>query len=292
MIYDVNGIERSGVGDSIISSISIEYGRLNNESSYYFVRIPKYDINGNKITPKVALTSADGTTSGTKVSTLNYAKRENTSFVINASLFNTSTKKPEGPLVINGVDMTTYKTNSNTGEQYAWMDSDMGSTISSTECYPLLINANGDFYCYPSEDRTATENQPASIIAAGYKYAVTAWGMIVNNFVDDSLSSDEIVHQGKYIRQIVGQFQNGDYFVMSIDKTGKSGITAPTANEAGANYGDLATFLIAKGVKFAYSLDGGGSCETVLGQRHVNPIFEGTTGRPVPTVIYWSIDNN
>jgi exopolysaccharide biosynthesis protein len=197
--------------------------------------------------------------------------------------------KPEGQLVINGVDKTTYKTDSG-GNQYAWMDDDMGSPISDKECYPLLIDANGDLSCYASENRKAAENQPAAIISAGYKYAVTGWGMIVNSFTDDDLQHDEIVHSGKYIRQAIGQFQNGDYFVLSCDKTGYSGATAPTSHEAGVTYSDLATFLINKGAKFAYSLDGGGSCETVIGKRQVNPIFDGIVGRAVPTVIYWSAD--
>ena len=34
----------------------------------------------------------------------------------------------------------------------------------------------------------------------------------------------------------------------------------------------------------------GGSCETVLRDRQINPIFEGTTGRKVPTVIYFASD--
>ena len=119
---------------------------------------------------------------------------------------------------------------------------------------------------------------------------ITAWGRVVYNYADDSLSSEEIVHKGRYIRQIIGQFQNGDYFVMSVDCTGYTGLTAPKTNEAGASYDDIAAFCIAKGARIAYSLDGGGSCETTIGDRQVNPIFDGTTGRPCPTVIYWSAD--
>lgn len=129
------------------------------------------------------------------------------------------------------------------------------------------------------------------MIDEGYKYVVTAWGMIVNDYADNSQAMQEIVHSGKYIRQVIGQFQNGDYFVMSVDKTGYSGITAPTTNENGVTYSELAKFLIAKGVRIAYSLDGGGSCETVVGKRHVNPIYDGSVGRAVPSVIYFSTES-
>lgn len=316
--------------DAIINSIDIEYGRINKEASYYFLRIPKYDINGNKITPKVALTSSDGEPKSPKMSAMNYAKTKGLAICCNAGLFNTGSRTssrkqwPEGPLVIDGIDKTIYKVTAEyTGDKsefnyytdvtstdkdyggsyyvqtnssgvqvtsYPWMVSDMGTKISSTECYPLLIDANGDFCTLSSEDRKSDDYLPSNLMAAGYKYVVCGWGRLVYNYLDDSLSSDEIVHGGKYIRQLVGQFQNGDYFIMSVDKTGYSGATAPKVNEAGASYADLAQLLIGKGVKFAYSLDGGGSCETVLGNRHVNPIFDGTDGRAVPTVIYWSKD--
>ena len=55
------------------------------------------------------------------------------------------------------------------------------------------------------------------------------------------------------------------------------------------SYDTLAELLISKGVKFAYALDGGGSAETVIGSRQINPIFEETAGRAVPTVIYFDI---
>lgn len=275
--------------DALSAAVSIEYGRLNGASSYYFLRIPRYDLNGRRISPKVKITSADGSVDSTKVSTLTFAKREHTSIAINAGLFNTITRKPEGQLVINGVDKTVYKTDAQTGAQYAWMDDDMGSPISERECYPLLIDGAGNLSCL-SEDRTAAENQPAALITAGYKYAVTGWGMLINNYTDDDLSTDEIVHQVPHIRQIIGQYQNGDYFVFCNDRTGYHGATAPQTNEAGASYADISAFLIGRGVKFAYSLDGGGSTETVLGSRQVNPIFDGTAGRLVPTVIYWSAD--
>ena len=275
--------------DALSAAVSIEYGRLNGATSYYFLRIPRYDLNGRRVSPKVALTSADGSVDGSKASALTFAKREHTSVAINAGLFNTNTKKPEGQLVIGGVDRTVYKTDAQTGDPYAWMDDDMGTAIGAHECYPLLIDGTGSLSCV-SEDRTAAENQPAALIAAGYRYAVTGWGMLINNYTDDGLSTDEIVHQGAYIRQIIGQFQNGDYFVFCCDKTGYSGATAPQSHEAGASYADISAFLIGRGVKFAYSLDGGGSCETVLGSRQVNPIFDGTAGRAVPTVIYWSAD--
>ena len=161
------------------------------------------------------------------------------------------------------------------------MTDDMGSPISDDECYPLCIDANGDLSA-PYERSVDT----ATMIADGVKYAVTAWGQFIENFAKaDSSKYNEIVHAGKYIRQSIGQFQTGDYFVCTVDCSRGS-----ISNEAGMTYDTLANLLISKGVKFAYSLDGGGSAETVIEKRQINPIFEGTSGRAVPTVIYFDVE--
>ena len=252
-----------------ISSILVEYGRIQG-ASYVFVRIPRTLNNGKIITPKVRLTSADGSISGAKRSTLNYARDNDCIFTVNAGLFNVSTVEPVGQLIIDGVSLINTP-----------MVSDNGIPISDKECYPLAIDANGKFTTYPRNVNTST------MLNDGIQYAVTSWGKLVDNFqiCTDDINS-EIVHPGKYIRQSIGQYQNGDYCVCTVDMTRGS-----VKNEAGLSYEELAQIFIDKGVKFAYSLDGGGSAETVLGKRQLNPIYEGDSGRAVPTVIEFCIIN-
>lgn len=253
-----------------IATIGIEYGRYNG-SSYYLLRIPKKTVDGKQITPKVAITSEDGAVDNTKVSALTYAQREKTVVCINAGLFNTSTMQPQGQTIIDGVSMTNTP-----------MTDDMGAAIADDECYPLCIDANGNLSA-PYERSVDT----ADMITDGVVYAVTAWGQFIEDYaLADSSKFTEQVHIGAYVRQSIGQFQNGDYFVCTCDAI-KGSITE---NEAGMSYDTLAELLISKGVKFAYSLDGGGSAETTVGDRQINPIFEGTEGRKVPTVIYFSVD--
>lgn len=261
-----------GISDNLaaISSISIEYGRYEG-ASYYIARIPKYTVDGKRLYLKVAITSEDGSVDGAKVSALNFAKREGTVFTLNAGLFNTSTMKPQGQTIIDGVSVTNNP-----------MTDDMGTAIADDECYPLCIDSNGDLSA-PFERSVTTER----MLAQGVVCAVTAWGQFIENFAKvDSSKFNEIVHAGKYIRQSIGQYQNGDYFVCTVDQNRGS-----ISNEAGMTYDTLADLLISKGVKFAYSLDGGGSAETVIGNRQINPIYEGKTGRPVPTVLYFTLDN-
>ena len=255
--------------NAAIGSISVEHGRING-ASYVFVRIPKTLNDGSRLVPKVALTSRDGSLSGAKRSTLNYARDQDTIFTLNAGLFNVKTVEPVGQLIIDGVSLINTP-----------MTSDNGVPIHPDECYPLAIDGNGNLKTYPRNADTA------AMIADGVKYAVTAWGKLVDNFKITTKDIDnEIVHPGKYIRQSIGQYQNGDYCVCSVDMT-----RGPVTNEAGLSYEELAQLFVDRGVKFAYSLDGGGSAETVIGKRQLNPIYEGSAGRAVPTVITFEIVN-
>ena len=251
--------------ESAIASVNIEYGRAEG-ACYTIVRIPKTTPDGSQLRPRVALTSADGTLSGKKCSALDFARRENTFFTVNAGLFNTSTLLPQGQTLIGGTVVTDSP-----------MTDDMGAAISAAECYPLCIDRNGDLSAPYSRSVTAEQ-----LMAGGVVHAVTGWGQLLDNFLPSGTDKfNEIVHPGKYTRQVIGQYDNGDYLICTVDasRNGKA------ANDAGMTYDSLAALLMAKGVKFAYSLDGGGSAETVLGMRQINPIYEGTSGRTVATVI-------
>ncbi len=250
--------------NTAINSINVEYGREKG-ASYVFARIPKTTNEGKNLRPKLRLTSLDGSVDGSKVSALNFAKRNNSIFTMNAGLFNTNNLQPVGQTIIDGVSYVNTP-----------MVDDMGSPISEQECYPLCIDANGNLSA-----PYARNVDTSMMIDDGVIYAVTGWGKVVDNFkpCPDTVDN-EIVHAETYIRQVIGQFQNGDYFVCTVDKSRGS-----VENEAGMTYADLAQLLVDKGVKFAYSLDGGGSAETVIGVRQLNPIYEGTVGRAVPTVI-------
>ena len=256
--------EGDGKREGAIQSISVEHGRYEG-ASYVFARIPKTANNGERITPKLHLTSDDGSIGGAKKSALAYARANNCIFTINAGLFNVTNMQPVGQTIIDGVVLVSEP-----------MHDDNGSPISDIECYPLCIDANGDLSA-----PYARNVDTAQMISDGVVTAITGWGKIVEDFKPCSDTVDnEIVHRGKYIRQVLGQFQNGDYFVCTVDQS-----RGKVQNEEGLTYAQLAQLLIDKGVKFAYSLDGGGSAETVIGVRQINPIYEGTVGRSVPTVI-------
>ncbi len=269
IVTEVEESKRQTRFEDAVSSINIEYGREKG-ASFVFARIPKTTNAGNPLRIAVGLTSEDESLDGAKTSALVYAQKQMTAFTLNAGLFNTSTLRPVGQTIIDGIAMTSTP-----------MTDDMGSPISDVECYPLCIDANGDLSA-----PYARSVNTADMIADGVVYAVTGWGKVIENFGSCSDTVDnEIVHAGSYIRQVIGQFQNGDYCVCTVDMTRGS-----VENEAGITYADLAQLLINRGVKFAYSLDGGGSAETVIGARQLNPIYEGVNGRAVPTVITFNVD--
>ena len=228
------------------------------------VTIPATLSDGTNIEPKVTLTASTLGGSDMK-SALEYATDNKMAVVMNAGLFNTSTKVPKGQTIINGTSITNSP-----------MTDDMGTAISDEECYPLCIGSSGKLSApYTRSVDTST------MIADGVKYAVTGWCTLIENGAAkySDFNTVEIVHKNSYSRQVIGQYEDGDYFILTTTSADKSGMTYAAINEI--------LLALSKKVRFAYSLDGGGSAETVVDRSQINTIYEGTYGRKVPTLIYF-----
>ena len=228
------------------------------------VTIPATLSDGTNIEPKVTLTASTLGGSDMK-SALEYATDNKMAVVMNAGLFNTSTKVPKGQTIINGTSITNSP-----------MTDDMGTAISDEECYPLCIGSSGKLSApYTRSVDTST------MIADGVKYAVTGWCTLIENGAAkySDFNTVEKVHKNSYSRQVIGQYEDGDYFILTTTSADKSGMTYAAINEI--------LLALSKKVRFAYSLDGGGSAETVVDRSQINTIYEGTYGRKVPTLIYF-----
>ena len=228
------------------------------------VTIPATLSDGTNIEPKVTLTASTLGGSDMK-SALEYATDNKMAVVMNAGLFNTSTKVPKGQTIITGTSITNSP-----------MTDDMGTAISDEECYPLCIGSSGKLSApYTRSVDTST------MIADGVKYAVTGWCTLIENGAAkySDFNTVEIVHKNSYSRQVIGQYEDGDYFILTTTSADKSGMTYAAINEI--------LLALSKKVRFAYSLDGGGSAETVVDRSQINTIYEGTYGRKVPTLIYF-----
>lgn len=259
--------------NDVRNQINIEYGRVNN-TSYILARIPKILSNGEKLIPKVRLTTDDGTLNNTETikSALNYSRKNNSILVINGGIFNTENKIPFGQTIIDGVSITNTPATNKTD----------GAELNPGECYPLCIDSNGDLSA-PYDKMVDT----STMIEDGIVQAVTGWIKIIDNYeiCNDDIRNETVHYNECLPQQIIGQFQNGDYFVFTSD-----GQRGNVQNENGMTYMEIATILNEKGVKFAYALDGGGSTETVLGLRPLNPVYEGLNGRYIPGVIEFVIE--
>lgn len=82
-------------------------------------------------------------------------------------------------------------------------------------------------------------------------------------------------------RQLFCQYENGDYLIITTEGRGNRGdgyFTLKQAQRLCREYG----------VKSAFSIDGGGSAQTVVGDKQLNNIYERQYGRCLPTYIVFN----
>lgn len=154
---------------------------------------------------------------------------------INAGLFDAE-RKPLGIVIQNGVVI---------------------QNTPNGDCKPLTIDGEGNL-SYVSADADAEE-----LVAGGIVSAVCGWGPII---VDSAAVASEDYPSDNWSanmrRQIIGQFANGDYAIVTCEGT---------VEDAQA---------ICEGLRFAYCFSGG---ETVIGQRRMT-----ATGQVVPTYLVFN----
>lgn len=230
------------------------------DTQYQVIRIYQTKLDGTKQYPFVVC--PNGTEKATySASTLNHEKEY--LLAINAGIFDMSTLKPDGVVVENGKVIQ--------------------DSVSAThsKCMPLTIDARGNL-SYTAYDKTA-----ASMISEGIVSAVCGFMPIITDYEKfDSSKWNSVDHYTEAAqRQIIGQYGNGDYCIITSE---------------GRNFDNSVGWTIAQaqdicqglGLKFAYNLDGGGSVETMLMKRQANIVYEGKSGRVCPTFICFNGDDN
>lgn len=252
-VFDINGNDIGG--NPFLQNSFVERGVFKGVV-YHYVRINKVKYDGEKQYPFVI--SPNGMGSATQ-SALQYARQHKYPFVVNSGTFWNDPgedKSPRGMLIVNGNVLN-------------------NTPILNWE--PLTIDTNGDLgYAAYDADAYSLSGIVSAVVGVG--------GMLINNYVGRTI--EEYPHPGGWNadaqRQIIGQFGNGDYAIVTAEGRGFDN------SSPGWLLGDAIEFCVGKGMKFAYNLDGGGSTETVVGKKQLNTIYENTYGRIVPTFIVFN----
>lgn len=241
--------------DLFIDNTDIDHAYDEPTGAYYtVVRVYRDRLDGTKQYPFVY--APNGTGSGDS-STYDMAIYYGWLMALNAGIFNTSDITPLGMLIQNGTVLQAADT---------------------TKTYKsLTIDNQGNLsYAEPSENAS-------DLVSSGIISAVCGFAPIIIDYnpVEETDYPDSNNWTISAQRQIIGQFGNGDYAIVTCEGRSYHNSDGWTIPEAQAICQQL-------GLKFAYNLDGGGSTETVLGQKQINTIYENTTGRKVPTYIVFN----
>ena len=250
MVYDINGKE---VGNSFVPSASLQTG-IYEDTFYYFIRVMKKKPDGTMQFPFVM--AANGT-SATDKSALDFALQNNYLLVENSGLGNSSGSSwvPMGKLVENGQVIQD----------------------NNTPYGVLVIDGNGDLSV--AESGTSA----ADLVSAGAVSVLTAFGPIIVDY--EATAEADYPNSNNWSqnaqRQIIGQFANGDYAIITSEGRDYDNSVGWTIPQAQALCRQL-------NLKFAFNLDGGGSTETVVGKKQLNTIYENATGRTVCSFIVFN----
>jgi len=222
------------------------------DANYTILRIYQTKIDGTKQYPFVFAPNGSG--AGTMSTKDMMDANPQWLLAINGGIFTNS--GADGIVIQNGVSIVNSPATSHVG------------------AYPLTIDSSGNLSYAAPDASTST------LISNGIKSAVCGFCPIVVDYeAVDASYYNWIEHYAENAqRQIIGQFGNGDYAILTSEGRNYQASDGWTIAEAIA-------ICIKHGLKFAYNLDGGGSTETMLGKKHINDIYDGTTGRKVPTFI-------
>ena len=248
--------------NDFIQNSHIDYAYDENTgANYTIIRVYRQKIDGTYQFPFVycpsGLTSSTMSTYDMVISEM--GKNNAIMLAINGGVFNTSTTTPDGIVIQNGQVIQNEPATGHPGSK------------------PLTIDSNGNLG-YAEANADASQ-----LVANGIISAVCGFMPIVRDYA--KIPSTEWNSMANYTqnaqRQIIGQFGNGDYGIITCE--GRD-----IANSDGWTIEEAQNICIKHGLKFAYNLDGGGSTETVLHLKHFNTIYEGSTGRKIPTYIIFN----
>lgn len=246
--------------DVFLDNVDVDYAYDSaTGANYTVIRVYKTKLDGTKQYPFAVVPDVNEI----KYSTLDFMEKFADSngylMAINSGLGSPATHKIDGIAVQNGVVIY------NTPAEYH-----AGSM-------PLTIDANGDLSYAPAN---ADANE---LVASGIVSALCGFCPIIVDYnpVNPPTVSNVTHFTQNAQRQIIGQFGNGDYAIVTCEGRNFN-------NSDGWTIAEAQTICKKLGLKFAYNLDGGGSTQTVLGKKQLNTIYENEKGRTLPSFIVFT----
>lgn len=243
--------------DIFRQNMALDYGYdAETGTSYTAIRVYKTKTDGSLQYPFVFAPNGSGTPI---LSGLGVATNYGFPLTINAGCGGTF-GSPNGTLIQNGVVIQ------------------QGPTEQHPTALPLTIDNNGDLW-YADADADAETMVESGIVSAvcGFMPIIRDYEAVPNTEWPSGI--DHYTQQAQ--RQIIGQYANGDYAIITCEGRG-------FANSPGWTIAQAQSICISLGLKFAYNLDGGGSTSVVIGKKQLNLIYEGATGRKVPAFIVFN----
>lgn len=177
---------------------------------------------------------------------------------INAGLFNPHpyTYEPEGILIANGKVIQNRP------------------AVFYHDSMPLTIDKGGKLW-YAEADADAYD-----LVSKGIVSAVCGFMPIVidGKSVPHNRWTKVPHYQQPHQRQIIGQFENGDYGILTCEGRGYADSVGWTIEQA-------QKVCLIHGFQFAYNLDGGTSTETIVDGKLLTSVYERAADRFAPTFI-------
>lgn len=145
----------------------------------------------------------------------------------------------------------------------------------------ITIDSNGDLGYVPD----VVGGEGAGLVSQGIVSAFYHFFPIVVNYEDYDYPTNIKDTFGNHNweiaqKQIFGQYENGDYCIITAEGRGY-------ANSVGFTVPQIQALCKDIGLKFAYHLDGGGSTQTIYGKKRINCVYESQT-RVLPGFIVFN----
>lgn len=235
------------------------YWDENTSTRYSIIRIYKNRTDGGIQIPLLDCIAPQG---NSQYSAKELAIAKGYHFVMNCAIFSLDSHgEPDGVLIVNGQIINN------------------SVPIGDGDIYILTIDANGDLnFAAPATDAN-------TLLQNGIVSAFCGFAPLVVDYLEtphpEAYSGDGDHYNMPAMRQVIGQYENGDYAVITCEGRGNE-------NSVGWTIPETAQICIKHGLKFAYNCDGGRSTQTVIGKKQINKDY----GRKVGTYICFNGTNS